>query len=153
MLYSTCAPIQCNQGFCAPLTASRKHTYIILSPRKPHFYIIKLGFIGVYLIFLISDQIHRLWVLVRTASVRRFQRVPTKFEQKYGWYKIFFIWKLSDFGGEIFNILKRRVFLMGSWNTIECIKVHKGPTKRSLSRWSKLYFRTCSKILFHLCTN
>ena len=39
---------------------------------KPHFYIVKLGFTGVYLIFLISAQKHRLWVLVRTASLRRF---------------------------------------------------------------------------------
>ena len=39
---------------------------------KPQFYIVKLGFIGVYIIFLISAQKHRLWVLVRTASVRRF---------------------------------------------------------------------------------
>ena len=37
----------------------------------PHFYIVKLGFTGVY-IFLIFALKHRLWVLVRTASVRRF---------------------------------------------------------------------------------
>ena len=36
-------------------------------PLKPHFYIIKLGFTGVYINFLISSQKHRLWVLVRTA--------------------------------------------------------------------------------------
>ena len=41
-------------------------------PHKPHFYIVKLGFTGVYNIFLISAQKHRLWVLVRTASSRRF---------------------------------------------------------------------------------
>ena len=29
-------------------------------PRKPHFYIVKLGFTGVYIIFLISAQKHRL---------------------------------------------------------------------------------------------
>ena len=46
-------------------------------PLKPNFYIEKLGFTGVYIIFLISAQNHRLWVLVRTASPRRFQRVPT----------------------------------------------------------------------------
>ena len=39
---------------------------------KPHFYIVKLGFTGVYIIFLISGQKHRLWVLVRTASSMRF---------------------------------------------------------------------------------
>ena len=41
-------------------------------PLKHHFYIVKLGFTGVYIIFLISAQKHRLWVLVRTASPRRF---------------------------------------------------------------------------------
>ena len=35
---------------------SRKHTYIILTPLKPHFYIVKLGFTGVYIIFLIFAQ-------------------------------------------------------------------------------------------------
>ena len=34
----------------------------------------KLGFTGVYLLFFAPK--HRLWVLVRTASVRRFYRVP-----------------------------------------------------------------------------
>ena len=37
-------------------------------PLKPHFYIVKLGFKGVYIVFHISAQKHRLWVLVRTAS-------------------------------------------------------------------------------------
>ena len=35
---------------------------------KPTFYVVKLVFTGVYIIFLISAQKHRLWVLVRTAS-------------------------------------------------------------------------------------
>ena len=48
-------------------------TYLYnFDPFKPHFYIVKLGFAGVYIIFLISAQKHRLWVLVRTASLRRF---------------------------------------------------------------------------------
>ena len=41
-------------------------------PLKPIFYIVKLGFTGVYVIFLISAQKHILWVLVGTASPRRF---------------------------------------------------------------------------------
>ena len=32
--------------------SSRKHAYIILTSLKPHFYIIKLGFTGVYIIFI-----------------------------------------------------------------------------------------------------
>ena len=43
-----------------------------IDPLKPHFYIVKLGFTGVYIIFLISSQKHILWVLVINASARRF---------------------------------------------------------------------------------
>ena len=41
-------------------------------PLKPHFYIVKLGFTGVYTVFLIFAEKHRLWVLVRTTSPRQF---------------------------------------------------------------------------------
>ena len=50
----------------------RKTRQYNVDPLKPHFYIVKLGFTGVYIILLISAQKHRLWVLFRTASVRRF---------------------------------------------------------------------------------
>ena len=40
-------------------------------PMKPHFYIVKLRFTGVYIIFLIPQK-HRLWLRVRTASARQF---------------------------------------------------------------------------------
>ena len=43
-----------------------------IDPLKPHFYMVKLGFTGVYIIFLISAKKHRLWVLVKTASLRQF---------------------------------------------------------------------------------
>ena len=43
---------RCNEGSLS----SRKHTYIILTPLRPHFYIVKLGFTGVYIIFLKSAQ-------------------------------------------------------------------------------------------------
>ena len=41
-------------------------------PLKPNFYVVKLGFTGVYIIFLTFAQKLRLWVLVRTASLRQF---------------------------------------------------------------------------------
>ena len=69
----TFRPVRKHNIYCT----SRKHTFIILTPLKPHFYLVKLGFTGVYIIFLISDQKHRLWVLVRTASARQFLWVPT----------------------------------------------------------------------------
>ena len=51
---------------------TRKHAYIILTPFNPTFTYSKTGVTGIYIIFLISAQKHRLWVLVRTASPRRF---------------------------------------------------------------------------------
>ena len=41
-------------------------------PLTPHFYIVKMGFTWGIHYFLIFALKHRLWVLVRTASVRRF---------------------------------------------------------------------------------
>ena len=47
-------------------------TYLYnIGPLKPHFDIVKQRFIGVDIIFN-SAQTHRLWVLVRTASLRQF---------------------------------------------------------------------------------
>ena len=46
-------------------------------PLKPHFYIVKLGFTGVYIIFLIFARKHRLWVLVRTVCFeQKFKKIP-----------------------------------------------------------------------------
>ena len=76
---------------------------------KPHFYIVKLGFTGVYIIFLISAQKHRLWVLVRN---RLAEAVLTSnhnlcFELKCEIYQCFLlIWKISVFEGEIFYIFE-----------------------------------------------
>ena len=77
-------------------------------PFKPHFYIVKLGFTGVSIIFLISAQKHRLWILVRTASRRRFYWVPTIYvlSRNMKNIRIFFIWKFSFFGGKIFIIFE-----------------------------------------------
>ena len=60
-------------------TPHHVNTPINFDPLKLHFYIVKLGFTGVYTIFLILLKKHRLWVLVRTASPRQFSRVPTNY--------------------------------------------------------------------------
>ena len=64
--------IRCLTGTLFLFTVITKTYLYNYDPTKPHFYIVKLGFTGVYIIFLISAQKHRLWVLVRTASPRRF---------------------------------------------------------------------------------
>ena len=43
------------------ITKTRLYNF---DPLKPHFYIVKLGFTGVYIIFIIFAQKHRVWVLV-----------------------------------------------------------------------------------------
>ena len=53
------------------LVAITKTCLYNFDPLKPHFHIIKLGFTGVYIIFLNFARKHRLWVLVKTASSGR----------------------------------------------------------------------------------
>ena len=84
-------------------------TYLYyFNPPKPHFYIVKnWGLQGVYIIFLISAQKHRLWVLIRTALLRQFYRVPTIYVLSRNMKNIsIFLWKFSFFGGKIFIIFE-----------------------------------------------
>ena len=90
-------------------TPSRKHTYIIW-PLKPHFYKVKLGFTGVYIIFLISAQNHRLWVLVRTASSTSTHNLC--FKQKFEKYQNFYLKTFSIWWWNFQYILNRPVFVM-----------------------------------------
>ena len=93
------------------ITKTRLYNF---DPLKPHFNIVKLGFTGVYIIFLISAQNHRLWVLVRTASSRQFYRVPTIYvlsrnKKKYqNFYLKIFIFMVVKFS----VYLNRHVFVM-----------------------------------------
>ena len=57
-------------------------------PLKPHCYIVKLGFTGVYIIFLISAQKHRLWYSLEPP---RNQNVYTK-TFSFWWWKFQYIW-------------------------------------------------------------
>ena len=79
------------------ITKTRLYNF---NPLKPHFYIVKLGFTGVYIIFLISAQKHRLWVLGRTAS-------PTNI-------RVFYLKIFSFFEVKFSIYLNRRVFVMKS---------------------------------------
>ena len=71
---------------------TKTHLYNF-DPNKPHFYIVKMGFTGVYIIFNISARKHRLWVLVGLMSTHNLC-----FEQKYEknirvfYLKIFSLW-------------------------------------------------------------
>ena len=64
---------------------------------KPHFYVVKLGFTGVYIICLISAQKHNFWVLVRSASMRQFQGVPTIYVLSRNMKNIIFFFLSENF--------------------------------------------------------
>ena len=84
-----------------------------VDPIKPHFYIVKLGFTGVYIIFLISAQNHKLWVFIRNALASRgcSNKSPQSMFLSRNMKNIrIFIWKFSFFGGKIFNIFEQACF-------------------------------------------
>ena len=115
-----------------------------LDPLKPHFYIVKLGFTGVYIIFLISarniDCGYSLEPPYRGGS--------NECPQSMFWTEIwkiseFFIWKFSDFGGEIFYMyLNRRVFVMGSMLGLKICSSETG-AQENLHKLSNKYLKGC----------
>ena len=68
-------------------------------PLKPHLYIVKLGFTGVYIIFLISAQNKDCGYSLEPTSTHNLC-----FEQKCEKYQNFYRKNLEFFGGEISNI-------------------------------------------------
>ena len=100
-------------SFISALSILGIHLYITktclynIDPLKPHFYIVKLGFTGLYIIFLISAQKHRLWYSLEPPRRGGSNEHP----QSMFWAEMrkiseFFIWKFSVFWGEIFYIFE-----------------------------------------------
>ena len=80
-----------------------------VDPLKPHFYVVKLGFTGLYIIFLISAQKHRLWILGE-AVLTSTQNLC--FEQKCEKY-LKFLSEIFHFLVVNFSVyLNRHVFVM-----------------------------------------
>ena len=88
------------------ITKTRLYNF---DPLKPHFYIVKLGFTGLYIIFLIFAWKHRLWVLVRTASPSTHNLY---FEQKYEKYQSFLSEKFQFLEVKFSKYSNRPVFVM-----------------------------------------
>ena len=89
-------------------------TYLYnFDPLKPHFYIVKLGFTGVYIIFLFSAQKHSLWYSLEPPRWGGSNECP----QSMFWAEIwkiseFLIWKISVFQVQFSIYLNRHVFVM-----------------------------------------
>ena len=80
-------------------------------PLKPHFYIVKLGFTGVYIIFLISLKTINCGYLLEPPHWGGSNECP----QSMFWAEIrknirIFIWKPSFLGGEIFSLFEQACF-------------------------------------------
>ena len=70
-------------------TTSRKHMILYnFDPLKPHFYIVKLGFTGVYIIFLISAQKYILWYSLEPMFWAEIWKISEIF-----YLKIFSFWR------------------------------------------------------------
>ena len=116
-----------HESMCCGITKTYLYNF---DPLKPHFYIVKLGFTGVYIIFLISAQKHRLWVQVRTALANPLgEAVLMKthnlcFEQKYK--------KISEFLSENFQLLVVKFSIYFNIFELECF--HKGTHQKSLGK-------------------
>ena len=87
-----------NRISCAMQTSITKTCLYNFDSLKPHIYIVKLGFTGVYIIFF-SDfaKKKKIVVLIRTASPWRFNEYPQCFEQNYEKYLNFFYLKIFLF--------------------------------------------------------
>ena len=102
---SASAFAQCDQNLFGRIVdslgckVSIRKTYLYsFDPLKPHFYIVKLGFTGGIYYFSYFCSKHRLWVLVRIASTRRLQWVPTFYVlSRYTKNIRIFIWKTFSF--------------------------------------------------------
>ena len=74
---------------------------------KPHFYIVKLGFTGVYIIFVISAKNIDCGYLLEPPR----RCVSNEYPQSMFWAEIwkrseFFIGKIAIFGGKIFSVFE-----------------------------------------------
>ena len=87
---------------CLPFSITKTCLYNI-DPLKPHFYIVKLGFTGVYIIFLISAQKHRLWYSLELPR----RGGSNEYPQSMFWPEV---WEISEFLSENFHFLVVKMF-------------------------------------------
>ena len=117
------------------ITKTRLYNF---DPLKPHFYTVKLGFTGVYNIFLISAQNIDCGYLLEPPHRGGSNGYPQSIFLAEIW-KIseFFIWKFSVFFGVKFSIyLNRHVFIMfkkGSCQFLAEECKHTGPSCSKLT--------------------
>ena len=123
------------------ITKTRLYSF---DPLKPHFYTVKLGFTGVYINFLIYAQMHRLSVLVRTASAEAVLKITHNlcFEQKYENFQNYSSESFHFFCGKFSIYLNRRVFVMASADYLPPSPhrfIHIGQQSNKENNWSAIH--------------
>ena len=93
--------------FCLLVSITKTYLYNFDPPPPPSFYTVKLGFTGVYIIFLISAQN----IDCRYSLEPPRRGGSNEYPQSMFWAEIrkkiwIFIWKFSFFGGTIFSIFE-----------------------------------------------
>ena len=83
-----------------PITKTSLYNF---DPLKPHFYIVKLGFTGVYNIFLISAQKHRLSLLGEAVLTSTTIYVLSRNMKNI---RVFYLKSFLVFGGKFFYIFE-----------------------------------------------
>ena len=107
-----------------------------MTPLKPHFHIVKLGFTRVYIIFLISAQKHRLWIFVRTASVltsthnHYFGKKYEKFQNLMSSHNIYFRGKIRK------KYIPNNPFI---WSYVDAQKLHIRSSSESSPKVNNLH--------------
>ena len=144
---------------CTVWSAVTKTYLYDFDPLKPHFYIVKLGFTWVYVVFLISAQ--NIDCEYSLEPPRR--GGSNKYTQFMFWAQIwkiseFIIWKFSVFVVKFSIYLKRRVFVMATIGFVYIlfdIKFCKKYEKKTA--WNKAFFlrkvRTNFKLSSAKCFN
>ena len=87
-----------NRSYMIHITKTYLYNF---DPLKPHFYIEKLGFTGVYIIFLISAQKHRLWYSLIYVFKQKYEKIAEILSENFQFLEV----KFSIY-------LNRHVFVM-----------------------------------------
>ena len=130
------------------ITITKTHLYIF-DPLKPHFYIVKLGFTGVFIIFLISAQnIDCGYSLEppRRGGSNEYPQSMLCFEQNYEKYPNFLSEKIHFLVVNFSVYFNRLVFVMRSNSCVKSISTLEESTKN----FKTIDHKTTSHTLKHV---
>ena len=113
-----------SNGFIVTVLIITKTCLYNFDPLKPHFYIVKLGFTGVNISFLISAQNIDCGYSLEPPRRGGSNKYPQSMFLSRNMKNIrVFIWKFSVLGGEIFYIFELECFRNGGISAAFCLRL------------------------------